>query len=492
MCSIFGFFKPSGAIGDSFEENGFKIPWKSLFHKITENSSERGKDAFGYVKFGRGAPIVNKWSLKNYSTHQKENAYYGWGVDEDSWGLLANNRAEPETEFQKDFQEKDFQPFTSPTLSGNTVHVVHNGLVSNDAEIRERLKLNLDTETDSAVLPYVFRQATYFQGFLRDIKYKLKGSYALAVYNTLSPDKLFLYRDFNPLTVLYNKQENVYIFASFEKYVREAISKCKGNQLNWATIDIPPYSGAVISKKGIEIASIDSVDDSQKKEPVQELFFGKKALIVMSGGLDSVVAAIMMKNMGFKLDFLHFSYEGRAQEKEISAVKDLAEHFNANLEIFKFDLFKNLGGSSLVDRNIDLADGKEGAEHAKDWIPARNTVFTAIAAAYADRFKYDAIVLGLNLSEGMTFPDNTTEYFETFSRVLSLGTMQRPKIICPLSNMTKHELVLYGMREDPDAIKLSYSCYTGNDKHCGTCASCYLRKIAFKMNNLNDPADFED
>lgn len=456
MCSINGFLAPQ-KIRESFLKR-----FSEIINGMVKKATERGRDSFGYITFNQNNIEEEVKIIFERGKIDLTSVFVN--LTKNTTALLSNNRAEPETEYTRESLSKnDIQPFYK-----DNVYIVHNGLVSNDQKLR-KIYGETNSKVDSSIIPNVLQY-----NIIENLK-ELEGSFSLGIFNALESNTLYLYRNYNPLTAFYNKKENILIFTSFEKYFRDNLKE--EEQFDWVTININPYSG-----KKITLNSNIIINDFQLDERKKE-----KALIICSGGLDSVVVASILKK-DYDITLLYFKYGCRAENREIKAVEQLANHFNCPYEICDISFLGKLGGSSLTERTIDLADGKDGAEHAKDWVPARNTVLIAIAAAYCDRYKYDAIALGLNLSEGSSFPDNTTEYFESLAHSLNLGTISRPRILCPLSNMMKHELISLGMNLDLDAIALSYSCYTGNENHCGKCSSCYLRKQGFEMLNIKDPA----
>ena len=113
-------------------------------------------------------------------------------------------------------------------------------------------------------------------------------------------------------------------------------------------------------------------------------------------------------------------------------------------------------------------------------MPARNLIMTSLAAGLCDRYGYDTLALGLNLEESGAYPDNTVEFYRTLDQVLNIGTTSRPRLLSPLANMVKHEIVRLAV--DIEApIHLSWSCYHGRTLHCGECGPCYMRRTAFQI-----------
>lgn len=218
----------------------------------------------------------------------------------------------------------------------------------------------------------------------------------------------------------------------------------------------------------------------------------KKAIAVLSGGLDSTVASTKFKE-DYQIHALTFNYGQKSAEMEIESAKAICEELGAEHTIIKLPWLAELGGSALTsDESIpepedsELDDIESALKTAKSvWVPGRNVVFTAIANSFAEAEKASIIIVGWDLEEAVTFPDNSKEFLEAFNTVLEVGSFDDIKIEAPLIGMNKNEIVEYG-----DSIgapmELSYSCYKGFNYHCGVCESCMRRKRAFKSAGVED------
>ena len=125
----------------------------------------------------------------------------------------------------------------------------------------------------------------------------------------------------------------------------------------------------------------------------------------------------------------------------------------------------------------DLDKSSETASNV--WVPARNTVFTSIALSYAESIGAEIIIVGWNNEEGLTFPDNSQEFLNEFNELIKVGSPDKIRIEAPAINLNKEELVELGVKVGAP-MKLSYSCYKGEDEPCGVCESCVRRNRAFK------------
>ena len=213
-----------------------------------------------------------------------------------------------------------------------------------------------------------------------------------------------------------------------------------------------------------------------------------KSIILLSGGLDSLVS------LGLKKDELNidlaitFDYGQKSVAKEVLASKTICDYYKISHKIIKLDWLKEITQTSLVsDEKIptqnDLTMDEKSAKSV--WVPNRNGLFLNIAASYADSFGYDYIIMGANKEEGATFPDNTSEFVQRVEAEFEYSTLKRPKILRPLINMDKIEIVHEALKLNAP-LDLIHSCYLGSEKHCGKCESCMHLLKALQKNNAKD------
>lgn len=207
------------------------------------------------------------------------------------------------------------------------------------------------------------------------------------------------------------------------------------------------------------------------------------AVILLSGGLDSLVALGYSKDKyGIELA-LTFDYGQKSVKQEIEASKKICEVYEIKHKIIKLDWLKEITKTSLVSEEEIPDSGFGTAKSAKQvWVPNRNGLFLNIAASFADSFGYDYIIFGANRDEGETFPDNTEEFRSEISKVFELSTLSRPKVIAPLINYSKNDIVKIAM-ENLIPLELVRSCYREGEKHCGVCESCNHLKQALIANH---------
>lgn len=208
-----------------------------------------------------------------------------------------------------------------------------------------------------------------------------------------------------------------------------------------------------------------------------------KAVILLSGGLDSLVAlGYAREKYGIELA-LTFDYGQKSAEKEINASKQIAEYYNIKHKVIVLDWLKEITHTALVadtpvpDKNLGTLDSAKQV-----WVPNRNGLFLNISASFADSYGYNYIIYGANKDEGRTFSDNTEEFRVEISKVFETSTLVHPKVIAPLINFTKNDIVRIAM-EHSMPLELVQSCYNSGKKHCGVCESCIHLKQALIANH---------
>ena len=216
----------------------------------------------------------------------------------------------------------------------------------------------------------------------------------------------------------------------------------------------------------------------------------KKAISVLSGGLDCTVATCVFDEE-YEIHAITFDYGQKAVKQEIDASKRICEKMGWMHEVIDLPWLSKISTSSLnTDADIpelgedDLDDLDKSSETASNvWVPARNTVFTSIALSYAESIGAEIIIVGWNGEEGATFPDNSKQYMEKFNELIDVGSPDKIRIEAPAIDLNKEKIVELGIKVGAP-MELSYSCYKGDDKPCGVCESCVRRKRAFKKLNI--------
>ena len=216
-----------------------------------------------------------------------------------------------------------------------------------------------------------------------------------------------------------------------------------------------------------------------------------KSIILLSGGLDSVVAlAYAQKYTDFNVELaITFDYGQKSLLAEVDASEKIAKYYGIEHKIIKLDWLKDITKTALVCSNTLPNSNFETAESAKAvWVPNRNALFLNIAACFCDSIGYNYIIYGANRDEARTFPDNTEEFRGQISQLFKISTMVQPQVIAPLIKYSKGDIVRIAVEEGVP-LELVRSCYNSSSKHCGKCESCYYLKKALLENNCDRYVD---
>ena len=223
-----------------------------------------------------------------------------------------------------------------------------------------------------------------------------------------------------------------------------------------------------------------------------------KAVILLSGGLDSTTCLAIAKNQGFDLNALTLNY-GQRHDFELKSAQKIVDHFKIkNHSVVNINLAQ-FGGSALTDE-IDVPKDRSESEMTDipvTYVPARNTVFLSLALAWAETLNAFNIFIGVNVLDYSGYPDCRPEYIASFEKTANLATKagvsgERFKIHTPLINMKKSEIILNGLKLGVD-YSLTSSCYDPlkNGTPCGHCDACILRLKGFQEADAIDPLSYQ-
>jgi 7-cyano-7-deazaguanine synthase len=465
-CSI------SGCITSSWNE---QVATK--MKNIIVNAQERGRDSFGIFTIDSNNQHKTYKSVGSPSQKILEITQF---FSQENVRLVVNNdRAEPTTEYVHKKHSKDIQPFTSQDIV-----ITHNGTIANDKQLARKYNLKPYTKVDSGVLPlllqhYVDNGQTLLQA-LKTMVQEVVGSYALAVTQKNNPNTLYLVTNYKPLAMLHEETSthNTIYFSSFPEYLCD--------QPFAEVQEVKPYTitEITLNKDNLNVYSYFFA-------PTQK----KNALVIVSGGLDSVTVAYYLKSKGFDLTLLHYNYQQQATTPELLAVQQLAKDLQCQLITLDSSIF-NLMPSTLTNKGEinKTRTGMDGAEFAHEWVPARNLIFLSIAIGIAESKGISYVALGNNLEESGAYPDNEMIFIKKMNEVLPFATQVNKSvtILQPLGNLMKHEIVKLGL-ELKVPYERTWSCYEpgvekdGKLHPCNACGPCYMRRVAFEINNTVDP-----
>ena len=222
-----------------------------------------------------------------------------------------------------------------------------------------------------------------------------------------------------------------------------------------------------------------------------------RAVVLLSGGMDSATALAIAKADGFDVIALTIDY-GQRHRREIDAAKKVAKHFGVrDHRVVSLDLTP-IGGSALTDKTIRVPEQRRLEEIGRGipvtYVPARNTILLSYALGLAEATGAKAIYIAANFQDYSGYPDCRPEFYKAFQEVARLGTKRGVEgdvieIRTPIISMTKADIVRKG-QELGVPWKLTWSCYQGGDKACGVCDSCQLRLKGFREAGVKDPLPY--
>jgi len=220
----------------------------------------------------------------------------------------------------------------------------------------------------------------------------------------------------------------------------------------------------------------------------------KKAVCILSGGMDSTLCSYIAKASGYEIIAIHFNYGQRTQERETKAFRDICDDLDiSNRYEIDLDFFKQIGASALVDKNIEvptigLTDGVPIT-----YVPFRNGIFLSIAGAIAEKEGAKSIFIGVVQEDSSGYPDCTNKFIEQMQEAINQGTKDDTNIVLktPLIDLQKSQIVQEAIKLNVP-LELTWSCYQNNIKACGICDSCRLRLNGFKQANIKDKIKYED
>jgi len=221
-----------------------------------------------------------------------------------------------------------------------------------------------------------------------------------------------------------------------------------------------------------------------------------RAVILLSGGLDSTTTLAIAKSQGFECYALSFDY-GQKQKSELISATEIAKHFGAVEHRIMHISLSDFGGSALTDDNIEVPNFKESNEIPITYVPARNTIFLSFAMAWAEVLDCQSIFIGVNALDYSGYPDCRQAYIDAFETMANLATKQgvegqKLSIVTPLIDLNKADIIKIGLSLGVD-YSITTTCYQANDKGeaCGVCDACEYRKIGFKSAGISDPTRYQ-
>jgi len=225
----------------------------------------------------------------------------------------------------------------------------------------------------------------------------------------------------------------------------------------------------------------------------KEQTINKKAVCIMSGGMDSTLSAYMMRDAGYEIIAVHFNYEQNTQQKELECFENISKALDVKERyVLNLDFFKQLGASALTDSAIDVPTGGVEEGVPVTYVPFRNGIFLSMAAAIAEKEGASVLSIGVVEEDSSGYPDCREEYIQAMQKAINLGTKDETniEIKMPLVHLKKSEIVQEALKRSVP-LELTWSCYKNEEKACGVCDSCRLRLNGFAQAGVKDPIVYE-
>jgi 7-cyano-7-deazaguanine synthase len=220
---------------------------------------------------------------------------------------------------------------------------------------------------------------------------------------------------------------------------------------------------------------------------------GELAVCCVSGGMDSAVSVAIAARTS-RLAFLHANYGQRTERKELACFEALADRYGAEARlVVDLQALRSIGGSSLTDASLPV---REGAPQAgvvpSSYVPFRNAHLLSAATSWAELLGARAIVVGAVSEDSSGYPDCRPEFYRAFEQAIRLGTRPETslRIETPVIGLRKAEIVRRGL-ELGVPFELTWSCYQAEERACGRCESCHLRRRGFSEAGAADPIPYQ-
>jgi 7-cyano-7-deazaguanine synthase len=233
---------------------------------------------------------------------------------------------------------------------------------------------------------------------------------------------------------------------------------------------------------------------TQVVEEQEEDRGSERAIVLVSGGMDSCVTAAIANTENDELAFLHVSYGQRTQKRERQAFDALADHYGVDLRlVISLEHLAQIGGSSLTDLSIAVTAADLNSHTIpSSYVPFRNSHLLAAAVSWGEVINANAIYIGAVAEDSSGYPDCRPEFYAAFQNVIDLGTKPGTdiRIRTPVIHLKKSEIIRAGL-ELGAPLDLTWSCYQASERACGNCDSCALRLRAFREAGVPDPIPYQ-
>ncbi|TQR30619.1 7-cyano-7-deazaguanine synthase QueC [Campylobacter sp. MIT 99-7217] len=221
----------------------------------------------------------------------------------------------------------------------------------------------------------------------------------------------------------------------------------------------------------------------------------KKALCIISGGMDSTLCAYLAKKQGYEIIALHFDYLQRTEDKERRCFEQICKALNVSKSyILDAHFIKQIGANALTDTGLAIPKNElnKGENPPITYVPFRNGIFLSIAGSLAEKEACESIFIGVVEEDGSGYPDCTKSFIKQAQNFINEGTSKNFKVSleAPLLELNKGQIVALALQENVP-LELTWSCYESEDMACGECDSCLLRLRGFEKAGVKDKIKYK-
>jgi len=219
----------------------------------------------------------------------------------------------------------------------------------------------------------------------------------------------------------------------------------------------------------------------------------KKAVVILSGGMDSTLTAKIAQTRGYEVIAIHFNYGQRTQTRELQAFEEVSDALGIQERyVLELPFFEQIGASALIDTSLDVPTGGLEEGVPVTYVPFRNGIFLSIASAIAEKHQAEALFIGVVEEDSSGYPDCRFEYIQQMQKAINLGTKEETQLTIemPLVKLSKAEIVKEALKRKAPLEK-TWSCYQAEQRACGLCDSCRLRLRGFEEAGVVDPIAYE-
>lgn len=214
-------------------------------------------------------------------------------------------------------------------------------------------------------------------------------------------------------------------------------------------------------------------------------------VVLLSGGMDSVSALYRCREEFDRIVCVSFDYGSKHNHREIPMAAYHAQKFGYPHHVIKMDFVNELFQSALLQSGGDIPEGHYEDETMKATVvPFRNGIMLSIAAGVAESHELSHLCIAAHAGDHAIYPDCRADFMDSMAQAIQLGTYNQVEIFAPFVNVDKAEIATIGHQLGVDFAQ-TWSCYKGNDIHCGKCGTCVERKEAFELAGVEDPTVYE-